>query len=206
MVSKQASVPQQGLVLDSSCWLEFFSNSPGNGLCRHPPGLRTTDHRPSAQAGFQAHFGDLSRFARPRFTGDDHHWMSPNRGHDVLLAGGDRQPRRILRARQGLRSILSTFDGSTSLLQKTIQRMSPLAHRPPLPHPPGRARSQSNPVREHTARQQLPEFINARVGHAVGAQSMGQDRREATPRMAGNRDRPKRRRPTMSPWEGSSRD
>ena len=28
MVSKQASVPQQGLVLDSSCWLEYFSNSP----------------------------------------------------------------------------------------------------------------------------------------------------------------------------------
>ena len=177
--------------------IEFLSDSLGDGQCRHPPGLRTTDHRPSAQARFQAHFWNLSRFARPRLTSNNHHWVRSNRGHDVLLAGGDRQPRRILRARQGLRSILSTFDGSTSLLQKTIQRMSPLAHRPPLPHPPGRARSQSNPVREHTARQQLPEFINARVGHAVGAQSMGQDRREATPRMAGNRDTPQRRGPKI---------
>jgi predicted nucleic acid-binding protein len=28
MVRKKAPVPQQGLVLDSSCWLEYFSNSP----------------------------------------------------------------------------------------------------------------------------------------------------------------------------------
>ena len=28
MVRKKVPVPQQGLVLDSSCWLEFFSNSP----------------------------------------------------------------------------------------------------------------------------------------------------------------------------------
>jgi len=28
MVRKKAPVPKQGLVLDSSCWLEYFSNSP----------------------------------------------------------------------------------------------------------------------------------------------------------------------------------
>jgi hypothetical protein len=126
--------------------IELFSDTPGDGQRRHPPGLCATDHRPGTQSGFQAHLRNLGRLARSGLAGDDHDLMSPDRRHDVLLAGGDGQPRRILRAWHRQRPVLAAFDGAARLLQETIQRMHPISLGPPFPHPPCRPRPESNPV------------------------------------------------------------
>ena len=126
--------------------IKLFSDTPGDGQRGHPPGLCAANHRPGTESGFQAHLRNLSRLARSGLTGDDHDLVSPDRSHDVLLAGGDGQTRRILRAWHRERPVLAAFDGAAGLLQETIQRMSPIAHRLPVPHPPGRTRPESNPV------------------------------------------------------------
>ncbi|NBP23801.1 MAG: hypothetical protein EBU81_04430 [Proteobacteria bacterium] len=82
-----------------------------------------------------------------------------------------------------MRPEFTPLDRGPRLFHQAVQRMGAVAHRAPVAHPSGRARAQPDPVRQHAARQQLPEFIDARVGHAFGAQSMRQARPMATPGM-----------------------
>ena len=167
--------------------VQFFGDASRDGQRGHATGLGATNHGPGPKSGLQAHLGDLGRLARSGLTGNDHHRMGADRGHNVILASRDGQPGRVLRTRHRLRPKFTAFNGTPRLFHKPIQRMRAFAYRPTFPDPSGRARAQPNPVRKHAARQQLPEFIYARVGHAIGAQSMRQARPVATPGMISSR-------------------
>ena len=118
-----------------------------------------------AQAGFEAHLGNLSRFAGTCLARDDDDLVGANRRDDFIFARRDRQIGRIGNLRYIDTPLLPGGDGSAHLFQQPIKNSIVLLGMQPVAEEPGRTQAEPHPIRQHGLREQLAKFVDARVVH-----------------------------------------
>ena len=74
---------------------EFVGDALGDRAGRDPPRLGVSDHAVDASPGLEAELGQLRALARTGLTGDDHHLVLADGGHQFVAALADRQRVRI---------------------------------------------------------------------------------------------------------------
>ena len=129
---------------------EFLGDAAGDGERGDTAGLGATDLGGNAEAGFEAHLGNLCGLAGTGLAGDDDDLMRADGGDDLVLARSDREFRRIMDGGQAKTAFLAQGDrGADSCSQQTIEDgavgigMKAVAERARTMRPPSRTQSGS---------------------------------------------------------------
>ena len=148
--------------------VEFLGQTPGDRERGHPARLGAADPGPCAQAGFEAHLGNLGGLAGAGLAGDHHRRMRPQRRHDLVLPRGDGQFLRV--------ADLPGQGGAPGAQFHRTARLGlpPLHRRRGATSPPGGRQRPRQPrpnpelIRQETPRQEAFQFIDRSVvAHAA---------------------------------------